>query len=208
MKSFKEYLTESKKIYEFKIKIAGEIPKDTAGIIKAALSQFQVESCNQGKRTPIQERQSDFPELENINVTLFDVNTSYPTTSLQVRNKIAEALQLPHSLIIVRNLAEEKELEINHQNDDKSGESLLSKDYEASNNQKFVGEKQVMSLLKELNKTKKEGEQYKGVNDELLANGAPKSVKEKPGKQVETKTKFVNLFTKTTHVDPVKGTSK
>ena len=35
MKSFKEYLTESKKTYEFKVKIAGNIPKDFATNLKA-----------------------------------------------------------------------------------------------------------------------------------------------------------------------------
>ena len=44
MKSFKEYLTESKKVYEFKVKIAGDIPKDFANNLKIALAQFNVES--------------------------------------------------------------------------------------------------------------------------------------------------------------------
>lgn len=205
MKSFKEYLTESKKVYEFKVKIAGEAPKDCAGIIKAALQQYKIEGCSEGKRTPIQERQSDFPHLENINVTLFDVTTSYPATSLAVRSKLSDALQLPQDSIIVRNEAEEKEVELNHENDNKSGKAVLGTDYESSNNQKLVGTAHNMSLLKELNKEKKTGTQYKGVNDELLASSEPKSTKEKQGKQPEIKTKFVNLFTKTTKVDPVKG---
>ena len=57
MKSFKEYLTESKRVYEFKVKIAGNCPKDCASQIKTALSQFHVESCSAGKSTPIQETQ-------------------------------------------------------------------------------------------------------------------------------------------------------
>jgi hypothetical protein len=28
MKTFKEYLTESKKVYNFKIKVAGDLPED------------------------------------------------------------------------------------------------------------------------------------------------------------------------------------
>jgi len=65
-------------------------------------------------------------------------------------------------------------LQLNHANDEKSGEALLSKDYEAqSEGQKLVGEKQKFNLLKELMKDKKTLEQYKGVNDAILASKTP-----------------------------------
>jgi hypothetical protein len=173
MKSFKEYLTESKRVYEFKVKIAGECPKDCHSQIKTALSQFHVESCSTGKRTPIQETHKEFPDYKNVNVTLFDVCTSYPATSHQVRDKIAECLRIAHSAIMVRNIHEAAEEEINHQHDTKSGNSVLQTDYEASNNQKMVGTEHAMSLLKELGKTKKSGHQYTGANDAILAKNAP-----------------------------------
>jgi hypothetical protein len=173
MKSFKEYLTESKRVYEFKVKIAGECPKDCHSQIKTALSQFHVESCSTGKRTPIQETHKEFPDYKNVNVTLFDVCTSYPATSHQVRDKISECLRIAHSAIMVRNIHEAAEEEINHQHDTKSGNSLLQTDYEASNNQKMVGTEHAMSLLKELGKTKKSGHQYTGANDAILAKNAP-----------------------------------
>ena len=173
MKSFKEYLTESKRVYEFKVKIAGECPKDCHSQIKTALSQFHVESCSTGKRTPIQETHKEFPDHKNVNVTLFDVCTSYPATGHQVRDKIAECLGIAHSAIVVRNIHEAAEEEINHQHDTKSGKSVLQADYEASNNQKMVGTQHSMSLLKELGKTKKTGHQYTGANDAILAKNAP-----------------------------------
>jgi len=53
---------------------------------------------------------------------------------------------------------------------------LLGKDYDAtSEGQKLVGEKQKMSLLKQLTKDKKTLEQYTGVNDSILAKSAPTS---------------------------------
>jgi hypothetical protein len=173
MKSFKEYLTERKRVYEFKVKIAGDCPKDCSAQIKTALSQFHVESCSSGKRTPIQETHKEFPDHKNVNVTLFDVCTSYPATSHQVRDKIAECLKIVHSAIVVRNIHEAAEEEINHQHNAKSGKSVLQADYEASNNQKIVGTQHTMSLLKELGKTKKSGHQHTGTNDALLAKSAP-----------------------------------
>lgn len=173
MKSLKEYITESKKVYEFKIKIAGDCPADCTKRIKAALGKFQVESCSSGKRTPIQETHSDFPEHKNVNVTVFEVTTCYPATSMQIREMVANCLGLTDSCVRVRNVHEEAETALNHANDEKSGEALLNKDYEKDGAQDLVGTNHAMSMLKELGKLKHQGEQYKGVNDKLLADKVP-----------------------------------
>lgn len=180
MKSFKEYLTESKKTYDFKIKIAGECPDDCADKIKEALSVYDCASCSSGNRTPIQESHFDFPDHKNIEVTVYEVSLNYPTTSPQICAAVTDKLKLTGSCIKVRNPLEEAEAVLNHANAEKSGEALLDKPYEKSNNQDVVGEKQKMSLLKDLHKNKKEHlTQYKGVNDKILAKKAPteKSVK-------------------------------
>jgi len=173
MKPFREYLTESKKIYEFKIKIAGDLESDASKKIKLALEKFNVENCSSGKRSPVQESPIDFPEHHNVNVTVFDISLSYPSTSLMVKEAIAERLSLTDSCIKVCNIKEQEEYELNHQFDEKSGESLLTKEYETIDSSGLAGEKQKMNLLKELSKIKHEGEQYKGVNDELLAKSSP-----------------------------------
>lgn len=206
MKSFKEYLTESKKVYEFKVKVAGDCPKDCTKKIKEALAQYSVASCSGGKSTPIQESNADFPELKNIGMTVFDVCTNYPATSYQVRDAVSACLKKTHSEIRVRNLAEEKETEINSQHAEKSGEALLGKDYETGTDaQEEVGAKRTENFLKELSKTKHTMTQYTGVNDELLAKGEPKHVKETPGKQVKVKQTATNIFTKQVKVPTAKG---
>ena len=174
MKSFKEYLIESKHVYDFKIKIAGDTCPTVIEKIKNGLSQFSVESFSTGKSTPIQETQIDFPDHKNVSVTMYEVVLTYPATSKQVQDIIAEASGLPHSCIKVRTSKELEEETINHMYDtlDKSS-TLLGSDYEKSNNQHLVGDAQMMTLLKELTKMKHQGEQYKGVNDKLLAKKAP-----------------------------------
>lgn len=178
MKSFKEYLTESKKVYEFKVKIAGECPKDCASKIKQVLAQYKVESVSAGKSTPIQEFQPDFPTLKNVNLTVFEVATSYPANSLQIRSTISDGLGLTPAQVIVRTPGEEAEEAINRAHAEKTGKAVLGTDYEASNHQDVVGEKHLMSFLKELNKEKHGGEQYSGINDELLATKSPKEKQE------------------------------
>lgn len=184
MKSFNEYLTESKRVYEFKIKLAGDCPKDCATKIKEALATFKVENCSKGKGIPIAENHEDFPGIKNVGVTIFDVCLAYPATSLQVKVALGNGLKVSESQLNVRNLKEQEELVINHQNDKKSGEALLSKDYkDGADGQKLVGEKHAMSLLKELNKVGHQGlTQYKGVNDEILAKSVPAEKAKKKGK--------------------------
>lgn len=172
MKSFKEYLIESKVTYEFKIKLAGDHDGCTDKI-KEALKQFNVESCSEEKRTPIQETQADFPDKQNISVTTCSVCCAYPVTSQQITKLVSEAMGIEECCVKVRSPGEVLEDEINHQHDEKSGQTLLGTDYPKENNQDIVGEKQKMNLLKDLNKTKHQGELYKGVNDKLLAKKAP-----------------------------------
>jgi hypothetical protein len=186
MKPFKEYLLESKQTYEFKVKIAGDCPPDCAKKIKEALSRFKVESCSAGKSTPIQETQVDFPEERNVGVTLFDVTTAYPATSAEVQNEVGSHCNVPLSRIKVRNLKEQEEEELNHANDESSGEALLDEEtLEEVDGQKLVGDKHVMSLLKELGKNKTIGTQVKGTNDKILAKKSPseKSVTVKTDKK-------------------------
>jgi len=188
MKSFKEYLTESKQTYDFKVKIAGDCPKDCAKKIKEALSMYKVESCSAGKSMPIAETYADFPTERNIGLTVFDVCLAYPSTTDQVRSALGGALGVPVTKVKVRNMREEAETAINHANDEKSGEALLTKDSDDnSEGQSLVGDKHTMSLLKELGKHKKTSEQYTGVNDAILAKKLPSEKSVKNNTTINTK---------------------
>lgn len=173
MKSFRQHLLESKQVYEFKIKVVDQLNDSQIDKLKSALDRFTVEQFSTGTRTPIQETQVDFPEHHNIGTSTYDVTLTYPATSFQIRQLAADVLGLSECCIKVRNIREESECELNHQYDERSGETLLGKDYEKENNQNLVGQSNIMSLLKELNKVKHQGEQYKGVNDQILAKKAP-----------------------------------
>jgi hypothetical protein len=181
MKSFKEYLTESKKTYTFKVKIAGDCPDNCTDAIKRALSEFEVATVSAGKRTPITASHTEFPNHKNIAVSLFDVITNYPATSRQVLDKIAEGLRIPATNILALTELEQQEVELNHANLDKSGQALLTKHEleDTPGAQKLVGEEHKLNFLKELSKTKHSPEQYTGVNDQLLAKSVPNAPKGK-----------------------------
>ena len=66
MKSFEQYLTESKKTYNFKIRVAGVVPEGFVDTMESALQKYDVINISAGKTTPIQETQIEFPNHPNV----------------------------------------------------------------------------------------------------------------------------------------------
>ena len=65
MSTFTQYLAESSKSYDFKIKVAGQLPDDFASKMETALAKFEVAKMSAGKKTPIMTMPLDFPHLSN-----------------------------------------------------------------------------------------------------------------------------------------------
>jgi hypothetical protein len=175
MKHFKEYLIESKKTYSFKIKIAGDLKEGFNEKLKMAMEKFELVSLSSGKRTPIQETPLDFPNSKFTHVNVFDVEVSYPTTPSVLENYLGHMCEVSMGDIRVRASNEPSEYyqELMNVPPSDKDEVLLKTDYSAEDNQSLVGEKSKLSLIKELDKIKHQGEQYKGVNDKLLADKIP-----------------------------------
>jgi len=116
MTTFREYLAESKKTYNFKVKVAGECVPKASEIIKIALSEFDCISVSKPKRTPITETPLDFPNEKFSHVNIFDVTCNYPTTSQILAAKISEKLRVHPSSVRVRSEFEESEQNANAEN--------------------------------------------------------------------------------------------
>lgn len=156
MKSFTEILTESKKTYEFKIGVAGELPDGFENRMKTALEKFSVEKISSGKKTPIQERPLDFPQLQNTEVTYFEVELNYPTTQQVLQEYLGQSCSVDQSYIIVRNKNEPQE-EYQQPKEEKPYEPLLTKEELGGESaQDSVAGNRVMDLLKELEIARKE----------------------------------------------------
>jgi hypothetical protein len=169
MKSLKEYLIESKKTYPFKIGVAGDIPDGFNERLRTALEKYSVASLSAGKKTPIQKRPHDFPQLENTEVTYWDVEITYPTTEAILREYLSNVCTLDEANIIVRN-PNAKIPEHNNDPDEGSDtyEVMLTKeDMGGVSAQADVGNNRVMELLKELESARKErGENNDGFKAE------------------------------------------
>jgi hypothetical protein len=83
MKSFLEYLTESKKIYSFKVKLAGGIPEGFCETLKNSLKQYEVITCEKIS-TPVEETAVEFSQHGDKEITVFDLVLEYPITAPEI----------------------------------------------------------------------------------------------------------------------------
>ena len=158
MKNFADYLTESKKSYEFKIGIAGERPDGCEDMIETGLQKFGITKMSAGKKTPIQERPLDFPQLENTEVHYYEVELTYPTTVQVLQEYLGSVCSVPQSHIIVRNPNEPQELYQQEKDETQYVAKLTQEDMGQAEGdaQANVGPGRVMDLLKELETARKE----------------------------------------------------
>ena len=156
MKNFSDYLTESKKTYEFKIGIAGERPDGCEDMIETGLQKFGITKMSAGKKTPIQERPLDFPQLENTEVHYYEVELTYPTTVQVLQEYLGSVCSVPQSHIIVRNPNEPQELYQQEDAKDEYTAKLTQEDLGGESAQEDAGGARVMNLLKELETARKE----------------------------------------------------
>ena len=100
MKSFAQYLVETRQTFDYRIKILGDVDAELINALEEKLQQFDVVNMTEPKSTPIQKVLPDFPEAENDSVTFMDVTFNYPATPPQI-TQMAELLGMnPNHMII------------------------------------------------------------------------------------------------------------
>lgn len=153
MKSFKQYLTESKKEYKFRIKYAGTLTDSQIDRIEMALGKYSVLDMSKPKTTPIQEHPMDFQTLKNSEVSIVDVTVDYPSTVQVLRNELTEYAGIPGSHLVVINANHPEEVareEALKEQDNEEYEALLDSDLPESKNDPSFGDEYNESMLKEL----------------------------------------------------------
>jgi hypothetical protein len=174
MKSFKEHLTESKKQYDFRIKIAGDFTAEQESNLKTALSKYSVAGFKKSGKTPIQDLPLDFPQVKNCEVNIYEVTLDYPTTQFELTEYIANHCGINKSHLAVRRPGEPTE-EYQHIEEPRSGALLDDPDYKEAGNAKFedfYGDKYNSGFVKELNDILKLQRKERG--EEIPTEGAAK----------------------------------
>jgi len=164
MTDFKQYLAESTKEYNYKIKVAGDLSEDFGSKLETVLKKYEVKTLSKGKKTPIQEMPLDFPNIKNQAVTIFELTTMYPASVFEMRALVADSMRLHPDQIVVRKPGEpteEYQEEMKAKAEKKSEFKSMLQDVEYKDAPKvkadeIYGDKANQSLLKELLKAKKE----------------------------------------------------
>jgi hypothetical protein len=108
MKTLKEYLTESKKVYDFKVKVAGDVSESFQEDLKTALERCKVLKLEKISTTPIQSLPLDFPSMKNCEVHIFEVICEYPITGPEIASDL-KSLGLAENSFRVRGSDEPSE---------------------------------------------------------------------------------------------------
>lgn len=92
MRSLKQYITESVKLYDYTIKIAGDVDKNFLDLFSHNLKEkFDAVNISSPSSTPIQKDPYGFPELRNQSVTIIKANFRYPATEPMIQ-QVAQLL--------------------------------------------------------------------------------------------------------------------
>jgi len=158
MKTFKDYLTESKKTYKFVIRVAGDLPEGFENRLKTNLEKFDLVGVSAPKRMPISERPMDFPQLQNMEVHHFEAEVNYPTTSHHLEHYLVDNCVIPHSHIVVRGEHDPIERQQTLTDNETYEAMLTTEDMGGESAQDQAGTSRVMDLLKELETARKERE--------------------------------------------------
>lgn len=159
MKSFKSYLTESQHTYDFKVRLACELPDDMMGKIKTVLEAYKVATVSKPKRLPIQET-PEFPSLGPVEIHMFDVSLHYPCNDEQVRTLIAERCALSPAMVKVTPAHSPYEavaagLERSNLGDSRESVLLQAEMKAEKVSPTLVGDARIPELIKELEETRK-----------------------------------------------------
>jgi hypothetical protein len=181
MKTLTEYLAESKKTYNFKVKVAGDLPEDFQSNLKSALDRCKVVTLEKISTTPIQALPLDFPTMKNCEVHIFEVICEYPITSPEITGEV-KSLGLDETCFRVRGGGEATEIEQATVNEIVAPDGVLNTaNYAEVKNAKhkdYFGDDFNRSFLKDLEKTAKQRKKDNtGPNEYKL----PKTKSDKAG---------------------------
>jgi len=130
MKNFQQYLAESERTYNYRIKIVGDVAPDFVKQLEEKLAQFDIVKITKPKTTPVQLKPADFPKHSNDSVTSMDVEFRYPAIEPQIK-QIAQLLMMDPNRIIMLTTPHEEGMDSERERVAAQNKDLLDTDYPA-----------------------------------------------------------------------------
>lgn len=151
MKSFSEFLTESTKQYNFRIKVAGTLSNEQIDRLESAMEKWGLQSINKPKVTPIQKHPVDFTNLKEIEVSIMDMTLDYPATPQEIIARMAEYCTVNPEYIKVFNSDDPNQIEMEAkvEEEDEEYQVQLLTPYPKSEKNLPAGDKFTQKFLKD-----------------------------------------------------------
>jgi hypothetical protein len=102
MKTLKEYLAESVKEYNYKVKILGEVEDGMMDTIENELKRYDLKTISSPTKTIFQKQPLDFDEGVSGEVNIASFTTGLPLSKDTVRDRIAHQLGITERYIKIR----------------------------------------------------------------------------------------------------------
>ena len=125
MKNFQQYLAESERTYNYRIKIVGDVAPDFIKQLEEKLAQFDVVKITKPKTTPVQLKPADFPKHSNDSVTSMDVEFRYPAIEPQIK-QLAQVLFMDPNRIIMLTTPHEDGMDSEREKVEAQNKNLLT----------------------------------------------------------------------------------
>lgn len=125
MKKFQEYLAESQRTYNYRIKIVGDVEPGFVKALEEKLKQFDPVKISAVKKTPIQLKPADFPAHANESVNSMECEFRYPAIEPQIQ-QIARLLGLDENRIRLLTSAHEESLDVEREQIEELNKDLLT----------------------------------------------------------------------------------
>ena len=125
MKNFQQYLAESERTYNYRIKIVGDVDSGWLKQLEEKCQQFDIVSFSKSKTTPVQLAPADFPKHANDSVTSVDVEFRYPAIEPQIK-QLAQLLFLDPNRIIMLTTPFENSMNVEREKVEDENKDLLT----------------------------------------------------------------------------------
>jgi hypothetical protein len=125
MKNFQQYLAESERTYNYRIKIVGDVAPDFIKMLEEKCKQFDIVSFGKPKSTPVQLKPADFPKHSNDSVTSIDVEFRYPAIEPQIK-QLAQLLMIDPNRIIMMTSPHEEGMDKEREKVETENKDLLT----------------------------------------------------------------------------------
>ena len=140
MKSLKQYLAESEKTYEFRLRTVAEMSDEQLDKLERYLARYNVESVSAPKTSIIQRSPAGFGDIGPAAVTTIEIATKLPCTPNVMQEEIAAATGVSIGSIRVYNKAECDERIDEVETDDEAESKSVLADADYSEQEKVVHE--------------------------------------------------------------------